>query len=142
MVTPARTLNVAVAVTVPMRDAPHTGAEATCRATSSRRLVDQSLAPAVRPWLARHPRVHLHFTPTAGSWLNLVEAFFSIITRQVLCRGNFPTVADLITSIQRFVDAWNDRCTPFTGTKDPDTTIAKATDPRPRKTTTVSVAEH
>src|SRR3954454_16795972 len=36
--------------------------------------------PAVRAWLARHPRVHLHFTPTSGSWLNLVEAFFSIIT--------------------------------------------------------------
>ena len=49
--------------------------------------------PAVRVWLARHPRVHLHFTPTSGSWLNLVEAFFSIITRQALRRGSFPTVA-------------------------------------------------
>src|SRR3954447_20747051 len=52
--------------------------------------------PAVRAWLARHPRVRLHFTPTSGSWLNLVEAFFSIITRQALRRGSFPTVADLI----------------------------------------------
>jgi hypothetical protein len=52
--------------------------------------------PAVRAWLTRHPRVHLHFTPTSGSWLNLVETFFSIITRQALRRGNFPTVADLI----------------------------------------------
>src|ERR687890_2703194 len=58
--------------------------------------------PAVRAWLARHPRVHLHFTPTSGSWLNLVEAFFSIITRQALRRGSFPTVADLIGAIQRF----------------------------------------
>jgi hypothetical protein len=46
--------------------------------------------PAVRAWLARHPRITLHFTPTSGSWLNLVEAFFSILTRQALRRGNFP----------------------------------------------------
>jgi transposase len=98
--------------------------------------------PAVRVWLARHPRVHLHFTPTSGSWLNLVEAFFSIITRQSLRRGNFPTVADLISAIERFIDAWNDRCTPFTWTKDPDTVIAKATDPRRRKTQTTSDTQH
>ena len=66
--------------------------------------------PAVRAWLARHRRVHLHFTPTSGSWLNLVEAFFSILTRQALRRGNFPTVADLIAAIEGFIDAWNDRC--------------------------------
>src|SRR5215203_3112203 len=98
--------------------------------------------PAVRAWLAGHRRVHLHFTPTSGSWLNLVEAFFSIITRQALRRGSFPTVADLIAAIQRFIDAWNDRCAPFTWTKDPDTVIAKATDPRRRKTETMSVTEH
>jgi hypothetical protein len=86
--------------------------------------------------------VTLHFTPTSGSWLNLVEAFFSIITRQALRRGNFPTVADLIAAIKRFITAWNDRCAPFTWTKDPDTVIAKATDPRKRKTQTTSVAEH
>jgi hypothetical protein len=66
--------------------------------------------------------------------VNLVEAFFSIITRQALRRGSFPTVADLIAAIERFIDAWNDRCAPFTWTKDPDTVIAKATDPRRRKT--------
>jgi transposase len=94
--------------------------------------------PAIRAWLARHPRVHLHFTPTAGSWLNLVEAFFSIITRQALRRGSFPTVADLIAAIERFIDAWNDRCRPFTWTKDPDTVIAKATDAAPQDTNDVS----
>ena len=98
--------------------------------------------PAVRAWLERHPRVRLHFTPTSGSWLNLVEAFFSIITRQALRRGSFPTVADLISAIEGFIDAWNDRCQPFTWTKDPDTVIAKATDPRRRKTQTTSVTEH
>jgi transposase len=98
--------------------------------------------PAVRAWLQHHRRVRLHFTPTSGSWLNLVEAFFSILTRQALRRGNFPTVADLIAAIERFIDAWNDRCTPFTWTKDPDTVIAKATDPRHRKTQQTSDTEH
>jgi hypothetical protein len=83
-----------------------------------------------------------HFTPTSGSWLNLVEAFFSIITRQALRRGNFPTVADLIAAIDRFIAARNDRCAPFTRTKDPDSVIAKATNPRRRKTSTASVTEH
>src|ERR687883_1219308 len=98
--------------------------------------------PAVRAWLERHPRVQLHFTPTSGSWLNLVEAFFSIITRQALRRGSFPTVADLIAAIERFITAWNDRCRPFTWTKDPDTVIAKATDPRHHKTSTATDTEH
>jgi transposase len=98
--------------------------------------------PAVRAWLQRHRRVQLHFTPTSGSWLNLVEAFFSIITRQALRRGNFPTVTDLIAAIDRFIAAWNDRCRPFTWTKDPDTVITKATDPRHRKTEQTSVTEH
>jgi DDE superfamily endonuclease len=52
--------------------------------------------PAVQAWLARHPRVTLHFMPASGSWLNLVEAFFSIITRQALRRGSFRPVANLI----------------------------------------------
>src|SRR3954468_2722082 len=98
--------------------------------------------PAVRAWLRRHPRVHLHFTPTSGSWLNLVEAFFSILTRQALRRDDFPTVADLIAAIQRFIDAWNDRCAPFTWTKDPDTIIAKATHPRNRKTQQTSDTQY
>jgi transposase len=97
--------------------------------------------PGVRAWLARHPRVQLHFTPASGSWLNLVEAFFSIITRQALRRGDFPTVADLIAAIERFIAAWNERCPPFTWTKDPDTVIARATDPGHRKTSTTSVTE-
>jgi hypothetical protein len=51
-------------------------------------------------------------------------------------------MADLIAAIQRFIDAWNYRCAPFTWTKDPDTVIAKATDPRRRKTQTTSDTEH
>ncbi len=59
-----------------------------------------------------------------------------------LWRGNFPTVADLIVAIQTFIAAWNDRCTPSTWTKDPDTVIAKATDSRKRKTQATSNTEH
>ncbi len=60
--------------------------------------------PKVRAWLERNPRIQLHFTPTSGSWLNMVEIFFSIITRQAIRRGTFSSVKDLIVAIGRFVD--------------------------------------
>jgi hypothetical protein len=59
----------------------------------------------------------LHFTPTSGSWLNLVEVFFSIITRQAIRRGTFCSVPDLVAAIRRFIAGWNDRCHPFVWTK-------------------------
>ena len=76
--------------------------------------------PAVTAWLARNPRITLHFTPTSGSWLNLVEVFFSIITRQAIRRGTFTSVKDLIAAIERFIDGWNERCHPFVWTKTAD----------------------
>ncbi len=76
--------------------------------------------PKVRAWLARNPRVQLHFTPTSGSWLNLVEIFFGIITRQAIRRGTYRSVPDLIAAIRRFIDSWNDRCQPFVWTKTAD----------------------
>jgi transposase len=76
--------------------------------------------PTVRAWLAKNPRVQLHFTPTSGSWLNMVEIFFSIITRQAIRRGTFTSVRDLIDGIRAFIDGWNDRCQPFTWTKTAD----------------------
>lgn len=82
--------------------------------------------PDVKKWLVRNGRVHLHFTPTSGSWLNLVEVFFGIITRQAIRRGTFPTVADLVSAIRRFIDAWNERCEPFAWTKEADTILRKA----------------
>ena len=87
--------------------------------------------PTVKAWLARNPRITLHFTPTSGSWLNLVEIFFGIITRQAIRRGSFDSVRDLVEAIRRFIDGWNERCEPFTWTKDADTILAKAK----RKTT-------
>ena len=56
----------------------------------------------IEAWLARHPRVTLHFTPTSGSWLNLVEVFFGIITRQAIRRGSFASVSQLVAAIRAF----------------------------------------
>src|SRR6266498_1834518 len=88
--------------------------------------------PDVRAWLARHPRITLHFTPTSGSWLNLVEVFFSVITRQAIRRGSFTSVKDLIAAIEDFIGGWNDLCHPFTWTKTADEILPKC---RPGKRT-------
>jgi DDE superfamily endonuclease len=56
----------------------------------------------INDWLAKHPRTTRHFTPASGSWLNLVEVFFGIITRQAIRRGTFTSVPDLITAHQHF----------------------------------------
>ena len=81
----------------------------------------------VNAWLARHPRITLHFTPTSGSWLNLVEVFFGIITRQAIRRGSFDSVKQLVSAISAFIDGWNDRCHPFTWTKTADEILPHAT---------------
>jgi transposase len=88
--------------------------------------------PAVRAWLARNRRITLHFTPTSGSWLNLVEIFFGIITRQAIRRGTFTSVADLVAAIETDIDGWNQRAHPFTWTKTAEQILAQAT---PRKKT-------
>jgi len=90
--------------------------------------------PVVREWLESHPRIHLHFTPTGASWLNMVEIFFGIITKQAIRRGSFASVKDLVAAIRRFIDAWNERCEPFEWTKEADELIDKAT----RKTTSLT----
>jgi len=82
--------------------------------------------PNVVAWLAKNPRVTLHFTPTSGSWLNMVEIFFGIITKQAIRRGTFDSVRDLKAAIRAFIDGWNERCAPFIWTKDADTILAKA----------------
>src|SRR5215212_1428168 len=82
--------------------------------------------PAVRAWLARNPRIRMHFTPTSGSWLNMVEIFFGIITRQAIRRGTFTSVKDLTEAITAFIYGWNERCHPFVWTKDADTIIPSA----------------
>jgi transposase len=83
--------------------------------------------PDVRAWLEKNPRIMLHFTPTSGSWLNMVEIFFGIITRQAIRRGTFTSVKDLIAKIGIFIDGWNDRCQPFTWTKTADELLPHST---------------
>ena len=82
--------------------------------------------PKIKAWLARNPRVTMHFTPTSGSWLNMVEIFFGIITRQAIRRGTFTSVKDLIAAIETFIDGWNERCEPFVWTKTADEIVNKA----------------
>jgi transposase len=74
----------------------------------------------IKAWLARNPRVSLHFTPTSGSWLNLVEVFFGIITRQAIRRRSFDSIKQLVSAIRTFINGWNDRCHPFLWTKTPE----------------------
>jgi DNA-binding Lrp family transcriptional regulator len=81
--------------------------------------------PNVKAWLAKNPRVSLHFTPTSCSWLNMVEIFFGIITRQAIRRGTFHSVKDLRDAIRAFIDAYNDRCRPFAWTNTADELLTK-----------------
>ena len=81
--------------------------------------------PAVQAWLTKNPRITMHFTPTSGSWLNMVEIFFGIITHQAIRRGTFTSVKDLVAAIEVFIDGWNERCEPFTWTKSADDIINK-----------------
>ena len=63
--------------------------------------------PKVLKWLARHPRWVFHFTPTAGSWLNAVETFFSALTRRRIRRGSFHSIVDLQAAINRYIAEHN-----------------------------------
>jgi transposase len=69
--------------------------------------------PAVQRWLKRHPRFHIHFTPTSASWLNMVERFFRDLTVKRLRRGVFRDVMELVTAIDDYVDHHNERPKPF-----------------------------
>src|SRR3954469_9765329 len=78
----------------------------------------------VRDWIAANPPIHIHFTPTSGSWLNLVEVWFGIIERQAIRRGSFPSVRDLMITIRAFITGWNARKHPFIWTKPADEILA------------------
>lgn len=77
----------------------------------------------VHDWLVRHPRFHLHFTPTYSSWLNLVESFFSIVERRVTQRGVHRSVAELERDIRECLQAHNEDPKPFVWTKTADEII-------------------
>ena len=73
--------------------------------------------PNVRKWLEKHPRFHLHFTPTSSSWVNLVERWFGEITRKRIRRGVFRSVPELIAAIDEFILVNNRNPKPFVWTK-------------------------
>jgi transposase len=81
--------------------------------------------PAVQAWLASHPRVHLHFTPTSSSWLNLVERFFAELTEKRIRRGVFKSVAELEAAITAYLAHRNQDPHPFTWTAAVETVIEK-----------------
>jgi transposase len=81
--------------------------------------------PDVQAWLTKHPRFHLHFTPTSSSWLNLVERWFRELTDKALRRGVFHSVPDLIAKIEAYLAAHNDDPRPFIWTATADEILAK-----------------
>ena len=76
-------------------------------------------------WLAKHPRFHLHFTPTSSSWLNLVERWFRNLTDKAIRRGVFHSVPDLIAAIEAYLQANNDEPKPFVWTATADEILEK-----------------
>jgi transposase len=76
-------------------------------------------------WLEKNPNITFHFTPTGSSWLNQVEIWFGIITRQAIRRGTFSSLRHLISAINDFIDHWNSDCEPFNWTATTDEILAK-----------------
>lgn len=93
-------------------------------ALGGRQLCDAQ-APKVRRWLARHPRFHMHFTPTSSSWLNPVERWFRELTQKRLKRGTFTGVRQPKAAIFEYVDQHNDRSQGYRWQALPDEILAK-----------------
>jgi transposase len=81
--------------------------------------------PVIKTWLEDHPRVHLHFTPTYSSWLNLVERFFGYVTADLLQRSDHRSVQALEADIRKWVTAWNENPKPFVWTKTAEQILAR-----------------
>ncbi|ULH18062.1 IS630 family transposase (plasmid) [Deinococcus sp. KNUC1210] len=78
----------------------------------------------IQNWLLAHPNVHFHFTPTSSSWLNLVESWFSLLSRKRLQRGNFTSKDELEQAIEAFISRTNDAPKPFVWTRSADDILA------------------
>jgi transposase len=76
--------------------------------------------PQVKSWLLRHPRFHLHFTPTSSSWLNLVERWFAELTNRKLRRSAHRSITELEADVRRWINQWNANPKPFIWTKPAD----------------------
>jgi transposase len=75
---------------------------------------------AAKQWLLSHPRVHFHYTPTHASWMNMVECFFSILTRQALKQSVHRSKKELKDFLIRYLRRYSENPTPFTWTKGPE----------------------
>jgi transposase len=80
---------------------------------------------AVRAWLKKHPRVTFHYTPKGSSWMNQIEIWFGVITRQAIRRGTFQTIRQLIQHIENFITHWNEDAEPFEWTATAEEIIGK-----------------
>jgi len=78
----------------------------------------------IRKWFAKRPRFHVHFTPTYGSWINLVERWFAELTNKRIRRGVFRSVKELETAIREYIDVHNEEPKPFVWTKTADQILA------------------
>ena len=76
--------------------------------------------PAIKEWLLKHPRFHLHFTPTTSSWLNLVERWFAELTNRKLRRSAHRSVTELEAGIRKWINEWNKAPRPFVWTRTAD----------------------
>ena len=75
---------------------------------------------AINDWLAKHPRFHMHFTPTGSSWINQVERWFGLLTDQLLRRGVHKSVAALQNDVRAWIKSWNEDPRPLRWTKTAD----------------------
>ncbi len=80
--------------------------------------------PEIRRWLLRHPRFHLHFTPTSGSWLNMVERWFGELTTKKIKRGAHTSVKALEKDIREWIATWNENPRPYVWVKTADQILA------------------
>ncbi|HEX2714369.1 MAG TPA: IS630 family transposase [Candidatus Acidoferrales bacterium] len=80
--------------------------------------------PLIHRWLVRHPRFHVHFTPTSASWLNFVERWFAALTEKQLRRGVHRSTRELEAAVRRYINLTNDHPKPFVWTKTADEILA------------------
>ena len=80
--------------------------------------------PDIQRWLLRHPRFELHFTPTSGSWLNMVERWFGEFTTKKIKRGSHTSVVALEKDIRYWIETWNENPRPYVWTKPAEKTLA------------------
>ncbi len=83
--------------------------------------------PTVKAWLAKHPRFHLHFTPTSSSWLNMIERWFATLTEKRIRRGVFKSLQSLVRALEAYIRENNQNPSPITWTAKANNILAKIT---------------